>query len=41
MLTASGLEVRAGSRLLLDAATFRIAATFGARSSLIEPSACQ
>jgi len=26
MLTATGLEVRAGSRLLLDAATFRIAA---------------
>ena len=27
MLTATGLEVRAGSRLLLDAATFRIAAS--------------
>ena len=24
MLTATGLEVRAGARLLLDAATFRI-----------------
>ena len=26
MITASGVELRAGSRLLLDAATFRIAA---------------